>query len=361
MPQLAGAAFGAAKSLEQIVADRLAAEALAAQIAERQQRMQMDQERVQLDRDRFGESRRQADVDAGQRQQTIDISERSRRDRNNDRGMDLMRADKGDMDLDAAIGGLPAHLKPLGGLMKAGAVGKLSPEDLEPPEVKAQREAAAREQGIKDQIRVRNATREPRAPNYEKVLVDGRETFMTPEEVRARGGVDVASRKRASTGMERQALGFYNRMKDAIDTMEAVEDQVSERDLMLINNSPLPDLINNRLLSNAGQQYAQALQTYTEGRLRKESGAAIAANEYENDRKTIGRQANDRDDVRAQKKQTRRKTHEGIGYAAGPAYEEFYGEPFERLSAPPIQQPIPGVAGGLAESRDGGKTWTRIK
>jgi hypothetical protein len=123
---LSGAGFGASKALEQIVAERLAAQQLEAAIAERQQRFGLDQERL-------GESRRQADVDAGQRQQTIDISERSRRDRNNERGMDLMKADKGEMDMEAAITGLPAHLKSLGGLIKAGAVGKLSPDDLAPP------------------------------------------------------------------------------------------------------------------------------------------------------------------------------------------------------------------------------------
>ena len=331
----AGAGAGAGKALEQILAEQM----IRAQLAQRQKEAA---EQMALQTRRVAQDEIEGNARISQGQQQIDLSDQNRRDRNNDRGLDLMKSDRQAMDVDAAMETLPPHLKPIAGLFKVGAIGKLSADDLQDPET-------ARTNRLKDieaeaDIRGRTAAkyREPNAgarPDYQRVLVDGKETFLTPEEVRARGGVDAASRKRASTGMERQALGFYNRMKDALDTMDAVEDQVSERDLMLINNSPLPDLINNRLLSNAGQQYAQALQTYTEGRLRKESGAAIANTEYENDRKTVGRQANDQDDVRAQKKQTRRKTHEGIGYAAGPAFEEFYGEPFKRMESFSVKAP----------------------
>lgn len=167
-------------------------------------------------------------------------------------------------------------------------------------------------------------------PDYQRVVVDGKETFLTPEEVRARGGVDAASRKRVATGSERQTLGFYNRMKSALADMDAVEGDLTERDIALINNSPLPDLINNKLLSSSGQQYAQALKTYTEARLRKESGAAIQKFEYENDRKAISRQVGDQPESLAQKRKTRNLTAEGIGNASGPAYEEYYGEPLQR-------------------------------
>jgi hypothetical protein len=347
---IAGAGFGASRALEEIIGEQM----LRAQM---QQREQLAQQELEMRRQQLAESQRQFNVGA-------EADDRKRRDVNNRQGLELMQADKGAMDLDAAVSGLPEHLKPISGLMRIGALGKLSPDDLEDPAAKAQREADALKADEERQIRIRRASQaphEPSQPNYQKVLVDGKETFMTPEEVRARGGVDVASRKRASTGMERQALGFYNRMKDALDTMDAVEDQLNERDVMLINDSPLPNLINNRLLSAAGQQYAQALATYTEARLRKESGAAIPESEFATDRKTISRQANDKPELKEQKRATRRRTAEGVGYASGPAYEEFYGEPFQRMGEQPIRKPIPGVEGGIAESTDGGKTWKRVQ
>lgn len=99
---------------------------------------------------------------------TIDLNELKRRDDNNARGLDLMKSDKQAMDVDAAIGALPSHLKPIGGLVKIGALGKLSPEDLEAPEARAARAASAREQAVQDQIRVRNATRVPREPTQKR-------------------------------------------------------------------------------------------------------------------------------------------------------------------------------------------------
>ena len=331
----AGAGAGAGKALEQILAEQM----VRAQLAQRQKEAA---EQMALQTRRVAQDEIEGNARISQGQQQIELGERNRRDRNNDRGLDLMKSDRQAMDVDAAMETLPPHLKPIAGLFKVGAIGKLSADDLQDP-------ATARTNRLKDieaeaDIRGKTAAkyREPSAgarPDYQRVVVDGKETFLTPEEVRARGGVDAASRKRASTGMERQALGFYNRMNEAIDTMDAVEDGLSERDIMLINNSPLPDLINNKLLSSAGQQYAQALSTYTEARLRKESGAAIPESEYATDRKTISRQANDQDDVRAQKRQTRRKTAEGVAYASGPAFEEFYGSPFQRMESFSVKAP----------------------
>jgi hypothetical protein len=365
---IAGAASGASRALEEIVAQRILQQKLEQEVAERQQRFAMEQSRID-------EGKRQFDVEAGQRNRQLDAADTERRARSDREATE--RSGRSDMAAVLAMPGMSNEAKQseiLGSGLRTGSIDPIRAlEATKPPDVK--KHAVTVNQGgrpfrklvTEDELAQGVPEyREPSSgskPDYQRVVVDGKETFLTPEEVRARGGVDAASRKRASTGMERQALGFYNRMKDALDTMDAVEDQVTERDLMLINNSPLPDLINNRLLSTAGQQYAQALQTYTEGRLRKESGAAIADTEYANDRKTIGRQANDQDVVRAQKRQTRRKTHEGIGYAAGPAFEEFYGEPFQRMpdTSAAIQRPIPGIEGGIAESTDGGKTWRRVQ
>jgi hypothetical protein len=116
-------------------------------------------------------------------------------------------------------------------------------------------------------------------------------------------------------------------MDDALKNMDAVEKELTDQDLALMNNSPLPDLVNNVMMSKAGQLYAQALTTYTEARLRKESGAGIPLTEYATDRKTIGRQVGDQPETIQQKRKTRERTAKGIAFASGPAYKEYYGEP----------------------------------
>jgi hypothetical protein len=151
---IAGAARGAAGALEQILAEQM----VKAQMAQRERE---NQQRVQMDQDRLTESTRQFNVRS-------EADDRDRRDKHNDRGLDLMKADKADMDLDTAANALPAHLKPIAGLFKVGAVGKLSPDDFKTPEQRAQeaRDAEASE------IRIRQAGRTPaQAPEKKPQVV----------------------------------------------------------------------------------------------------------------------------------------------------------------------------------------------
>lgn len=175
-----------------------------------------------------------------------------------------------------------------------------------------------------------------------------------------------ATPRRNVLGQERTAIGFYNRMDSAINDMDAAEPQLSEKDLVIINSSPLPELVNNRLLSTAGQQYVQALRTYTEARLRKESGAAINNSEYENDRKMIGRASGETPESLAQKKATRLRTLDGIGFQSGQAFEEFYGKPFSKRGES-VAQPAPPddiaayfkgkPVGSRVSVKETGETW----
>lgn len=144
----------------------------------------------------------------------------------------------------------------------------------------------------------------------------------------AAGQLRVGSKP--STGEQKKALTFYNNMSDAVKDMNEVEDKVSATDMYLINNAAfLPDVLKNPALSQAGQTYATALKTYTEARLRKFSGAAVPPNEYKEDRLAISRQVGDTPETIAQKRGIRETTTESIGFESGPAYEEFYGSPFQ--------------------------------
>lgn len=130
------------------------------------------------------------------------------------------------------------------------------------------------------------------------------------------------------TGVERQTRDYYTRMRDALDTMNAIESKLSPADVGIIQSSPLPEFANNLMLSAAGKQYAQALRSYTLAKLRKESGAAISAGEFSKEALAAARNINDTPEVIAQKRAFRERVAEGFAAGSGKAYEEFYGHPY---------------------------------
>ncbi len=140
----------------------------------------------------------------------------------------------------------------------------------------------------------------------------------------------AAQAPRAVTGAERQALSFYNRAKDAVDTIKPLEAEVAK--LGLAGQTAL-QYAPNFLQTQVGQQYRQAQRAFTEARLRKESGAAIPNSEFDNDAKTYFAQPGDSPETIKQKEQKRDKLLEGLGYSAGKAYEEFYGEAMPKMGA----------------------------
>lgn len=203
----AGAGAAAANSLEEILAQQM----IRAQMAQRKKE-QSDQVALQTRRAAQDEIEGNARIDQGQQQ--INLGERRRRDDNNDRGLDLMRADRQAMDMDAALGSLPPHLKPIAGLFKAGAVGKLGVEDFEDPAVKAKRTAAAREQAVQDQIRVRNATREPKSP--EQIFVKRGEQVIPIQKGTAIAGdipYDQVAARSSKPENDKEAIDTANEAK----------------------------------------------------------------------------------------------------------------------------------------------------
>jgi hypothetical protein len=170
--------------------------------------------------------------------------------------------------------------------------------------------------------------------------------------------------QRAPTGADRQAVAYYNRLQSAIGDMDAMEGALTNKDLALINNLPVPDLLKNPALSRAGQAYAQALAIYTEARLRKESGAAIPESEYEMDRRAIARAVGDTPETVAQKKKSRDLIADGMAFSSGRAYDEYYGTPYQ-----PKGRPAEGAyTGEVRQTADGrfigqvnGQTVTLVK
>lgn len=127
---------------------------------------------------------------------------------------------------------------------------------------------------------------------------------------------------RPVTQAERNAAAFFNRMLGAERDARSVEDQLSGVDLSAL--AAAPNFTGNLLLSGNAQKYKNAQRTFTEARLRKESGAAIPPAEFETDRTTNFKIIGDADS--SQKRRQRLTTMRGIGASAGQALSDFYGE-----------------------------------
>jgi hypothetical protein len=155
-----------------------------------------------------------------------------------------------------------------------------------------------------------------------------------------------------SSGQEKQVLAFYNRAKQATEDIAPIEEQITKAGKL--------DQLNlqygyNWMQSPVQQQYRQAQRAFTEARLRKESGAAIAAHEYENDAKVYFAQPGDSPQAVEQKRRGRAKVLDGLRFSAGRAYQEYYGE------HAPGAQPSGGGSGidpeverAIQEARDKG-------
>jgi hypothetical protein len=145
-------------------------------------------------------------------------------------------------------------------------------------------------------------------------------------------GQAVVQPPRAVTGLERQTLSFYNRAKEAIDTITtppkegepSLEDAIAK--VNLASQAQL-QYAPNILQTQQQQAYRQAQRTFTEARLRKESGAMIRQDEYEGDAKTYFAQPGDDAKTIEQKRKARQTVLDGLKFSAGKAYEEFYGQP----------------------------------
>lgn len=153
---IAGAGFGAAKALEEILGEQM----LRAQMQAREQEAA---ERTELERQRLAAQQQQNAAENDFRQQTINLQDRRRRDENNAQGLELMQTDKLQMDQAAILESLPPRLRQIADLRRVGVSG-ISPEDLRTPdEVKAADEAE-----IQKQIRIRRGSQQPPQPRERK-------------------------------------------------------------------------------------------------------------------------------------------------------------------------------------------------
>lgn len=151
------------------------------------------------------------------------------------------------------------------------------------------------------------------------------EEFVTREEARAMGPTKKPKTQKLVTGAERQTLAYYNRAKEASDTLAqgGLEERIAKQNAAgALWGKYAPNIAQ----TEEQQRYRQAQRSFTEARLRKESGAAIPPAEYENDSRTYFAQPGDTAETIAQKQKARLAVLEGLKFGAGKAYGEFYGE-----------------------------------
>lgn len=136
-------------------------------------------------------------------------------------------------------------------------------------------------------------------------------------------GQKAPTRAQQANGVQRQTLDYFTRMLQAEEDARAVEDKVGPMDILTLEHSPSKTL-SNFLMSDAGQKYAQAMNAWTLAKLRRESGAAISAGEFEKERQAFFKQPNDK--TLDQKRADRLTNLRGMASAAGPAFQEHYGD-----------------------------------
>jgi hypothetical protein len=142
------------------------------------------------------------------------------------------------------------------------------------------------------------------------------------------------------TDVERRVLNFYERSKEAEDSLTKPRPGTGKSLEQMVSEKGIVDQLRFQYAPNVAQKpedqlYWQALRQFTEARLRKESGAAIAAHEYTESQKTYFPVPGDSKEVLEQKRQARQGLLESMKQEAGPAYTQKQPE------TKPETKPIP--------------------
>lgn len=133
---------------------------------------------------------------------------------------------------------------------------------------------------------------------------DGNEHYRIPRQGDRRS---PAESPRTTTEGERKAASFLAQMEAAAQKMDELEARLTETDIYQFGlpQDGLFGAFNRNRLSEAGKSYLQALEQFTEGRLRTLSGATITPAEYEQYRRTYARQHGETPDLAQQRRAAR--------------------------------------------------------
>lgn len=176
---------------------------------------------------------------------------------------------------------------------------------------------------------------------YAGITPTTKERLIGPLMARGFKGFAGGAAGKPSTGLQKKALGYFNRAKQAADELL----QITESGMGL-GAQTYAEYAPNFMQTQQGQAYLAAQRAFTEARLRKDSGAAIPENEFKSDRDTYFRKPGDTDATLAQKRRGRAAMLASLAFEAGPALAEYYGEEADEMLAKYKADTQIGGAGG---------------
>lgn len=327
---IAGAGFGAAKALEQILADQM----VQAQLKQRelQAAAQMEMERARLD-----ESKRQADLDAGQRQQQIDMQAGDRRQRQNITGIRRMMGEA------ITQGEGPIASRDRRGLAALQIEAGDEPTMLNEP--KPERDPIA-DHAAKAKIdaQYRKPERDPIADHEAKLRLEAK--YKTGQGT----GPSPYSQERATRTIQSvdELLGKVSRWTTGVGSMAASLPETGARNFKAELDTLKANIAFNELT-------AMREASKTGGAL-----GAVSEKEMQLLQSALGAldQGQSPDNIAAQLGKIKESVQRWQAAAGGGTQTADESETFAEGT---MEKPIPGMPGAIARSTDGGKTWTRVK
>ncbi|MBB6304049.1 hypothetical protein [Rhizobium leucaenae] len=139
------------------------------------------------------------------------------------------------------------------------------------------------------------------------------------------GGPIPLTPPKAATEAEKSAAGYADRMTDAQGQLGQFENQgLNGWDQFLTQNRFVPGVVGNSIVGATNpdyQQFDQARRNFINAQLRRESGAVISPEEFDNANKQYFPQPGDSPQVIEQKRQNRERALSSMVRDAGPTYK----------------------------------------
>ncbi|WP_455918758.1 phage tail tip lysozyme [Ensifer canadensis] len=121
---------------------------------------------------------------------------------------------------------------------------------------------------------------------------------------------------------EKQAMTFADRMNRSGALIDQYADAgLSVKDQFIRGNNYIPDFAENWMVGEDFQNFDQARRDFINAQLRRESGAVISPEEFDNANKQYFPQPGDGKDVLEQKRRNRQTVTNGMSRSAGPTYK----------------------------------------
>lgn len=168
------------------------------------------------------------------------------------------------------------------------------------------------------------------------------------------GKAPASGTEKASSGVQKRVLNFFNRAEQADKDLEKLEPEIEKLGL---GGQAWQAIMPNFAQTQLGQSYTAAQRAFTEARLRKDSGAAIPAEEFDSDRKTYFVQPGDSKKTIQQKNRARAAMLASLAFESGQALGEYIGDADEAKATVDRYKARASGAGGqvVVTAPDGSK------